>query len=68
MMGSASNALRLHKPTALSIPDTSGAGALQLRPGSAGLSTPTTISPPGHRAAYANFASLGLIDVPRDIP
>ncbi|KAJ2106812.1 hypothetical protein IW146_007611 [Coemansia sp. RSA 922] len=67
-MGSASNALRLHKPTALSIPDTSGAGALQLRPGSAGLSTPTTISSPGHRAAYANFASLGLIDVPRDIP
>ncbi|KAJ2011473.1 hypothetical protein IWW57_006610, partial [Coemansia sp. S610] len=67
-MGSASNALRSHKPTALSIPDASGAGALQLRPGSDVLSTPTTISSPDRPTAFVSYTSLGLIDVPKDIP
>ncbi|KAJ2490793.1 hypothetical protein IWW37_002896 [Coemansia sp. RSA 2050] len=68
MMGSASNALRTHKPAALSIPDTSGAGALQLRPASDVLSTPTTISSPDRPTAFVSYTSLGLIDVPKDIP
>ncbi|KAJ2742871.1 hypothetical protein GGI20_004174 [Coemansia sp. BCRC 34301] len=67
-MGSASNSLRVHKPAALSIPDTSGAGPLQLRPVSAGLSTPTTVCSPGRRAVFVNYTGHGLSDIPRDIP